>query len=374
MKNCKWCQKEILSTNKKKVFCNDQCKNRYGANKLKERRKNTKHYCIVCGKTIENYISNTKFCDEMCRNKHLINNHNELFKNAECCGCEIGGWKAKALTQHLSVIHNITLNDYMVKYSKTLDECVLKSSREMWGSKIKGENNGAYQHGGKYSPYSKKFVKYENLTEEEKDNKINDMYVSLSNTLTDGTGRIPTQIEYWAKQGYTEDESIDIISKRQTTFSLDICVKKHGEMEGKRIWKERQNKWLSNLPKQNFSFISQDLFWVLYNKTKNKYKHIYFAQLNQDTKQIEENRNFEYKVDIGQSYCKLDFFIKDINKAIEFDGDYWHGEKRGNKERDETRTRLIESTGIKVLHVKERDFNNDRQKVVQECIDFIYNT
>ena len=26
----------------------------------------------------------------------------------------------------------------------------------------------------------------------------------------------------------------------------------------------------------------------------------------------------------------LDFYIEDNNKVIEFDGDYWHGEKRGN--------------------------------------------
>ena len=25
----------------------------------------------------------------------------------------------------------------------------------------------------------------------------------------------------------------------------------------------------------------------------------------------------------------LDFYVKDNNKVIEFDGDYWHGEKRG---------------------------------------------
>jgi very-short-patch-repair endonuclease len=31
----------------------------------------------------------------------------------------------------------------------------------------------------------------------------------------------------------------------------------------------------------------------------------------------------------GKNYF-LDFYIKDNNKVIEFDGDYWHGEKRGN--------------------------------------------
>lgn len=31
----------------------------------------------------------------------------------------------------------------------------------------------------------------------------------------------------------------------------------------------------------------------------------------------------------GKNYF-LDFYVKDNNVAIEFDGDYWHSEKRGN--------------------------------------------
>lgn len=369
MRTCKWCQAEITSTNPKKVFCNDKCKNDYGNNKRKELRKNNKHYCIVCGSLIENYTPNQKFCSDKCHEKHLIDVHNERFGDGDCCICEICGFKAKSLVSHLKDKHTLSLNDYMIKYNKTLNECILQSVRDTYGSK--GDKNPAYQHGGKLSPYSKNFIKYEDMSDEEKENKINNMYNHLSETLTDGTGRLPTQIEYWTKQGFTEEEAVEKISERQTTFSLDICIKKYGEIEGKQIWKERQDKWLDSFPKQNFSLVSQTLFWKIYNNIKNKYKNIYFAQLNQKTKMLEEHKNYEYKLDIGKSYCKLDFFIKDINKCIEFDGDYWHGEKRGNQERDKIRTKLIEEAGIKVLHVKERDYKNNPQKMIQECLNFL---
>jgi very-short-patch-repair endonuclease len=330
-------------------------------------------HCLFCNKKFEKK-GRKLYCDDSCGIKYRrkVKNGGVDTDNGEYVECSICGAKKASLTYHLSKLHNITMQEYMIQYNKTLDECILKSTRKFWGDKLKGDKNGAYQHDGKYSPYSKKFIKYDKLSDADKEKKINNVCETLSSTLTDGSGRMNTQVGYWTKQGYTEIEAKKRITERQTTFSLEKCIEKYGKNVGKERWKERQSKWLSSLPKQNFSFISQKLFWSLYDKVKNEYNMIYFAQLNQQTKQLEENKNYEYKLDIGQSYCKLDFFIKDINKAIEFDGDYWHGEKRGNKKRDETRTRLIEETGVKVLHVKERDYNNDQQKVLQECIKFIY--
>lgn len=364
-KQCKFCGKEIITTNSKKIFCNDKCKNDYGNNKRKEADRNKRHYCIVCNKVIKNYTPNTKFCCDKCHNTHLINKNNEKYEGKESVTCAICGWKAKALTQHLSDRHSITLHDYMKKYNKSIDECILKTSRELWGSKIKGENNGAYGHGGKYSPYSKKFVKYEDLTDEEKEHKINSLYDHLAETLTDGTGRLPTQVEYWTKQGYTEEESLQLIKERQTTFSLEKCIERYGEEEGIKRWQERQKKWLDNYKHQNYSAISQRLFWQIYEKIKDKYNDIYFAEING------KEQNNEYVLKLNKSYCKLDFFVKDINKAIEFDGDYWHGEARGNQERDRLRDTEITNMGISLLHIRERDYKTSPNVVITECIKFL---
>ena len=74
-----------------------------------------------------------------------------------------------------------------------------------------------------------------------------------------------------------------------------------------------------------------------------------------------------------KSYVKLDFYVKDIDKCIEFDGDYWHGQKRGNQKRDKIREVEIMKSypTLKIFHVKERDYKNDPEKVINECLDFI---
>lgn len=55
-----------------------------------------------------------------------------------------------------------------------------------------------------------------------------------------------TRKEFYIKKGFTEEESILMLSKRQRTFSLDICISKYGD-EGLEVWKERQNKWISKM-------------------------------------------------------------------------------------------------------------------------------
>lgn len=57
----------------------------------------------------------------------------------------------------------------------------------------------------------------------------------------------PKSLLYHTLRGVSEDDASRIISESQSTFSLDICVEKHGETEGRRIWEERQMKWQASL-------------------------------------------------------------------------------------------------------------------------------
>jgi hypothetical protein len=56
-----------------------------------------------------------------------------------------------------------------------------------------------------------------------------------------------TSVAYWTERGYSEEEAKQIISKRQATFSLDVCIEKYGAIEGLNIWKNRQHKWQESL-------------------------------------------------------------------------------------------------------------------------------
>jgi len=64
--------------------------------------------------------------------------------------------------------------------------------------------------------------------------------------------------------------------------------------------------------------------------------------------------------------------LKINNKIIEFDGDYWHGEARGNKKRDKIRDEKIKEAGYKILHIREKDYNNNPKTTIECCLNFIY--
>lgn len=55
-----------------------------------------------------------------------------------------------------------------------------------------------------------------------------------------------TRKEFYMKKGFSEEESLKMLSNRQRTFSLDICIDKYGD-RGLDIWKERQDRWISKL-------------------------------------------------------------------------------------------------------------------------------
>ena len=71
-----------------------------------------------------------------------------------------------------------------------------------------------------------------------KDRKLNpEKYIGLYNT----------SLEYYLKKGYSEEDSKKLLSERQSTFSLEKCIKKYGTDEGIKKLKIRQDKWIKSL-------------------------------------------------------------------------------------------------------------------------------
>ena len=64
------------------------------------------------------------------------------------------GHCAPDLSNHILKIHKITSDEYKLKF----DVKVVKNVK-MNVISLKGSNNPVYQHGGKYSPFSDKFIK-----------------------------------------------------------------------------------------------------------------------------------------------------------------------------------------------------------------------
>lgn len=257
------------------------------------------------------------------------------------------------------------------KVSNSLEMCKIvfpnhpKIAQRLYDEKMKARNPFT-GHGKELSPFSKDFIGYKDKTEEEKKKAV------LEATKHDKIGRNPNQKEYWMKRGYSRKEAIEIISERQTTFSKEICIEKFGEEEGTKRWIERQQKWMGNYKKSNFSKISQEMFWKIYDKIKDKNYDVYFATLHSITKEKDESGyNHEYIIETMDGCVKPDFLLKDKKRIIEFDGDYWHCEARGNQERDRIRDKQLKEAGYEVYRVPERDYRREPIAMVYEAVQFL---
>ena len=101
--------------------------------------------------------------------------------------------------------------------------------------------NPYYKHDGSLSPFSKDFNGYKGKSNEEKEKLI------LAATQHDRPDRNWTQVPYWTKHGYSEEEVKKIVSEKQATFSLEKCIEKYGEENGRKKWLERQERWQNTL-------------------------------------------------------------------------------------------------------------------------------
>lgn len=127
-------------------------------------------------------------------------------------------------------------------YGKTRAEEVIRRSSE----RIKGKNNPAYGHGGKFSPFSKKFVKYQ--SEDDYKTGLTEVRTRSKQTKAANPQKENTKLEYYLAQGLSYEEAVRARAERQTTFTLMSCVEKHGYEKGKQIHDARQVKW-----KQSFN-------------------------------------------------------------------------------------------------------------------------
>lgn len=206
--------------------------------------------------------------------------------------------------------------------------------------------------------------------------------------------KYPTKVEYYVNKGFSIDEAKKIISERQKTFSLDICVQKYGQVMGEKVFKERQYKWMSNLDSKpieekieisrkklmnhsGFSKISQKLFWSIFDNFQNN--NIRFEELNSEIVRYDKEYKMHYKYDF------VDFTTK---KCIEFNGDYWHCNPNKYDEsfihpvskikaldvwkKDELKIKWMEDRGFKVMTVWEHDYKENPQQVLNKCIEFIH--
>lgn len=226
--------------------------------------------------------------------------------------------------------------------------------------------------------------------------KLKDKLDNNSLFKTKFCNSINTNINYYINKGFTKDEALIELTKRQTTFSLAKCIEKHGDIDGLKIWEERQNKWQTTLNNKTdeekqeinrkrlfnyngFSKQSQLLFWEIYNNFNSH--DITFYSLN-------NKEMHRYNKELKKHYL-YDYVDHTNKKVIEYNGDFWHcnpkiyDENYYHKimqkyakdiwEQDKIKNEFIINMGYDLLIIWESDFKQNKEKTIQLCIDFINN-
>lgn len=283
-----------------------------------------------------------------------------------------------------SGIHQYLVKHPNVNYSVELARLVFAGEEEniVKMSEIEKANNPFTGHDGTMSPYSKKFIKYKDLPEDDVEKIIRDNHVKHVNTMNSNHNN-PCRLDYYLKRGFTRAEALDKLMEHQKTFTLEKCISKYGSEAGEKKFRDRQVKWQQKLLSKpiseseriiksrlvfscGYSKMSQELFWNVYELIATKYFDIRFATLGKDGKRHDDENN-ENIVRINGCHYLMDFYVGDVKADIEFDGEYWHKNRNGDSIRDAN----ISNAGYHILRISESEFLKSRKDTVDKCVRFL---
>ena len=220
--------------------------------------------------------------------------------------------------------------------------------------------------------------------------------------------------EFWIKKGYSELDAKNFVKTIQTR-DLSFFVNKYGDDEGnikyhnmiqKRIdeWnkkpdyiKEEINKSKGRTYEQMIEEYGEEktnkiICAKLSNNGVSKESMLFFEELDSllpnDLSKLSKTayKTPEYWVKSGKYFYFIDYKIE--NCVIEYNGSFWHADKRLFSEdtihpvynamakeiwqKDKNRVANIRKLGYYVLEIWSMDVKNNRQEMLEKCRSFIY--
>lgn len=386
---CVICGKEFKSVGKCK-YCSPECKSHQG-------ERNTHIIiCKNCGKEATVY-KNAKFCSDECRiyykNRQAAlrkqNRRNEELTGTEDVNyviCKICGMKAKQLGDaHFKVFHKSSLSEYKKLYPDAkitsqafLDEHLIGSNNP--GSKEKTTE----QERKERSPFSAEFYKKKGINDDTTRKEFIDN-VAANRDYT-------TRLDYYINKGYMEEEAEKMLHERQVTFTLEKCIIKYGEEEGKRRFEERQKNWAAKMREK---YEKGEYSKVPHKLTSNMYSIFEIGCIDKIIKSMSEtieNCNIEdfvkqFEIFVKGLHRRFIYDLKYKNKIIEFNGDYWHCNPetydadyfntqlqmtaKEKWEVDKVKEGIAALNGYEVLIIWESEYKKDPDATIRKCVSFL---
>lgn len=289
--------------------------------------------------------------------------------------CAICNAKTGDLATHIKM-HNISVKEYKTKHNlKTL-----KTKKQI--ESVTGKNNPAYQHGGRYSAWSKNFIHGYDEERHQEAKRKNSEFVKNNPDFN------VFMFEYWLKEANGDRELAKQLHSKSQTRDLNWFVKKYGEVEGKKRHREKTEKWIQTLNSKSIEELAE-----INSKKVNK-SFCFFSKAEKELfntlkKYIPEVTD-QLAICRDQTEFKKRFYLYDIsykNKIIEYNGDFWHANPKlydesfinpytketqyEINERDKDKLFIAESNGYEVLTIWENEYQKNKDLVVERCLEFL---
>lgn len=312
------------------------------------------------------------FCEE--RDRPSIELSKKKYSNSipgeDYVECAICGFCSSTLSMHFAR-HGYTAKQYKEEFK---EESNSSKYRNMLSEKSRGEKNPWYQHGGKFSPFSKKFIKFD-------ENNIEELVKKANKSKKDNNNN-PLTLIYYTSRGKPEQEAKELLKQRQNTFTLEKCIERYGMAEGIETWETRQINWqetMKSKPKEEIQRI---------NALKvGRGSSVSFAE--KEIYNWLKNKGIDVKTQLQLKYDR-NYFMYDIyfqNKIIEYNGDFWHCNPQIYKkdyvnyrtkrtaeqiwDKDRKKFLVAEQQKYEVLTIWEKDYRNDKEKELHKCLNFL---
>lgn len=356
---CKTCNKEVNGFGRK--YCSDKCKS------IEYAKRREKNKPIIKGDLNIDYII-CKWCNKKV--KRIYGGHIKKYHPTKTIKDYKKEFPNSPIMCETDKINTTRHSGQHMKKDKY---------RKMASEKMKGENNPNHKNKSsklkrkQCSPFSKEFYIKKGHSESESIKLAKDFYKKTRSNVA-----YTTQIDYWLNLGYDLETAKEKLKERQSTFTLDKCIKKYGHEKGTQIFKKRQDLWVKKLQKH---FIKNGNNRSPASKIANEAISEICRIINIP---FSEKEKFMSSKDRSVCYA-YDFCFN--KKIIEFNGDYWHMnpiiydndyfDKRRKKfaheirKKDDEKIKLAKSHGYDVLVIWENEYRTNKEKTIKKCINFL---
>jgi len=368
---------------------------------MKEREEK-KFFCKNCSTDFYSRSQVSKFCTVECRKEYSVKNGKNLGEDYVICqvcnratGNATGvhlknhpGWTAERYKKEFPTAQTIAskvLADITAGSVKAGQKMREDHHRERLSKLYSGEKNPMHKSRTtetkrkSSSPFSPEFYLSKNpdLSREE-------AMAMAKNKLSENAIVSWVKDEYWIKKGFTKEDAKKIISKKQSTFSLEKCIEKYGEEDGTKRWLERQEKWKEKVfndtthISRGYSEIGEDFVNSLLKILKN---------IGYPDDNILHGKNEKFIKTKEKKVFKYDLTFSKSRKIIEFNGDFWHcnpdlfqpdyynkPKKMTAKqiwEYDLEKKKAAEENSYSVFYIWENEYRNDKFTAIKKCLDFL---